>query len=82
MGVRLATTFLSRYLPLYSHTLNTFHLTQHPAFPERIALLKEEAAKVRPIYEESTSSSLFALAGGGGGAGGGGRGGGGGGWAY
>ena len=37
-------------------------VAQHPAFPERITLLKEEAAKVRPIYEESKAGALFAVA--------------------
>ncbi|GAB5033062.1 m48-family peptidase [Nannochloropsis oceanica] len=37
-------------------------LSTHPAFPERISLLKEEAAKVRPIYEESKAQALFAQA--------------------
>ena len=33
---------------------------QHPAFPERIAVLQKEVEKVRPIYEETKGGGLYA----------------------
>ncbi|EWM24513.1 peptidase m48 ste24p [Nannochloropsis gaditana] len=36
-------------------------LSTHPAFPERIALLKREVEKVRPLYEASKEAAFFSF---------------------